>query len=223
MKRTHSEHELMTPILFLCFALLVLCVVIGLITNVSADYEEPIVNFQELEQPVKIDPIPPIPIEPQKPQKTESVVVKEVSAKPIVKKTPTQAPVATASESQIDGYIKEICASYGVDPYLVQSIVYHESRYNPKAKNGACVGLMQVSTRWHSGRAEKLGITNFYDPYSNIRLGVDYIAELFTQTSDPAHVLMIYNMGHSKATELYKSGVVSKYAKSVIARADSLR
>jgi hypothetical protein len=117
-------------------------------------------------------------------------------------------------------YIEEICKRYkNVDPNLVKSIVYHESRYSPLARNGSCLGLMQVSTRWHANRAEKLGVTDFYDPYSNILIGVDYLSELFEDYKDPALVLMLYNMRHDDAINLYNKGLISGYAKSVLAKA----
>lgn len=129
-------------------------------------------------------------------------------------------PIIEDPKEIINIYIEEICRRYkNVDSDLVKSIVYHESRYNPKATNGKCLGLMQVSTRWHSTRAEKLGVTNFYDPYSNILLGVDYLSELIDDYKDPALALMLYNMKHDDALSLYSHGIISGYAKSVLATA----
>ena len=82
---------------------------------------------------------------------------------------------------------------------------------------------MQISTYWHAERAAKLGITDFYDPYSNILLGVDFLSELTDQYKDPKLVLMLYNMKRSTAFELYKQGKVSKYATSVLNRASQLK
>jgi soluble lytic murein transglycosylase-like protein len=122
----------------------------------------------------------------------------------------------------IDLYIQDVCSKYKVDPELVKSIIYHESRYNPKATNGNCVGLMQLSKRWHADRAKKLGVTNFYDPYENILVGVDYLSELFDKYKDPELVLMLYNMKHNTALRLYKQGKTSRYAKSILAMTKTL-
>ena len=134
-------------------------------------------------------------------------------------------PPSLTAEQKIDSYIYEIAASYNLDPYLVQSIVWHESRYNPEAENydGSCVGLMQVSTYWHRDRAKKLGVTDFYDPKSNILVGCDYLAELFETREDPALVLMMYNGNHSSAIKKYRAGEISGYAKSVLNRQQQLR
>lgn len=120
----------------------------------------------------------------------------------------------------INAYIRDIASRYNIQPELVMSIIQHESRYNPRAKNGNCVGLMQVSMRWHSDRAARLGVTDFYDPYGNILIGVDYIAELFAKYKDPRLVLMLYNMKHNDAIKSYNKGEISGYAKSVLAKAE---
>jgi hypothetical protein len=135
------------------------------------------------------------------------------------------------AESQtgiINSYIQDICSEYStkghiIEPELVQSIVFHESRYKPSAKNGSCVGLTQISTYWHADRAEKLGITDFYDPYSNILLCVDFLSELFNDYDDPVLVLMLYNMKRSTAFAMYNQGRESEYARKVLAGAKQLK
>jgi len=125
----------------------------------------------------------------------------------------------------IDSYIKEISGKYEVDEYLIHSIIWHESRYKPSAQNksGTCLGLMQVCPKWHSKRAERLGVIDYMDPYSSILLGVDYIAELLVKYKNTGLVLMLYNMSHKKAFELYRNGDLSWYARSVLKRANELR
>ena len=80
---------------------------------------------------------------------------------------------------------------------------------------------MQVSARWHSGRADNLGVS-IYDTYGNIKTACDYLHELFIKYEDPALVLMIYNMGN-KGLELYNEGIISDYATSVLEKAELLR
>jgi soluble lytic murein transglycosylase-like protein len=123
----------------------------------------------------------------------------------------------------INSYVKEIATQYNIEPELIMSVIQQESKYNPNAKNGTCLGLMQISKRWHAARARKLGITNFYDPYSNILLGVDYLSELFSKYKDTRLVLMLYNMGHQTAFQMYSNGQISTYAKTVIKRAEQYK
>jgi hypothetical protein len=123
----------------------------------------------------------------------------------------------------INTYVKEICSKYNIDPYLIMSVIESESTYNPKCTTGNCLGLMQVSKTWHSDRARKLGVKDFYDPYGNILLGVDYISELLKTYKDPRLVLMLYNMDHKTAITMYRNGQVSTYARTVLARAEQYR
>lgn len=130
------------------------------------------------------------------------------------------------TEEHIDECIRDICKLYdNVEPELVMSVVWHESRYNPNAVNhdGSCVGLMQISTFWHQSRAFELGVDNFMDPEGNILLGVDYLSELFKTYEDPVLVLMLYNMNHDTAFKLYNEGKISHYASSVLERAEMLK
>lgn len=146
----------------------------------------------------------------------------EVEDKTTVQPTPVQKeePVSS-SEDTIKEYVSEISKKYGMPEALINSIIWHESRFNPNATNGGCVGLMQICTRWHGPRAQRLGVTNFYDPYGSILIGVDYIHELYKNNgNDYGLALMLYNMDHKSAYELHRNGQLSKYATSVLARAN---
>lgn len=119
-------------------------------------------------------------------------------------------------EEIVNGYVKDICKFYpNILPEVVEAIIWEESRYCPNVNNGHCVGLMQVSTRWHAQRAADLGVTDFYDPYSNILVGVDYLNDIMEDCGDISLALMLYN-GDSRAYSLYNSGRMSSYAREVI-------
>lgn len=123
-------------------------------------------------------------------------------------------------------YVDDICQGYPeVDPAVAKAIIWQESRYEPDCKSdgGYSVGLMQVSTRWHMDRASALGVEDLLDPYSNILVGVDYLNDLLKQTGKLDLALMLYNMNHKDAYRLYNSGRLSKYATSVLAKADEYR
>lgn len=111
--------------------------------------------------------------------------------------------------------------AYGISQELIEAIIETESKGNPKAENKGCIGLMQVSARWHSDRMERLGVTNLYDERENVRVGTDYLAELFQEYEDPCLVLDIYN-GNSKAMYYYEKGIVSPYADKILTRAAEL-
>lgn len=135
--------------------------------------------------------------------------------------TPVYAEETTISDEAIIS-----CYAYGEEydicPELLIAIIEHESGGDPNAKNGRCLGLMQVSERWHYDRMEKLDCNDLYDEDQNIHVGADYLAELFEKYEDPYLVLMAYNMGDKKALELYKKGKYTKYAVSICERSADL-
>lgn len=140
----------------------------------------------------------------------------------------TNAETKKISQSEIVVYTTEIGVEYNICPELIQAIIERESNYNPNAKNGSCIGLMQVSEKWHTDRMEKLGVTDLYDPYSNILVGTDYLAELFNEAiengrgDDLYYVLMRYNLKTSTANSRWDAGDYSDYAIAVSERAAEL-
>lgn len=123
--------------------------------------------------------------------------------------------------AKIDGYITEISEDYGICPELIMAMVETESNYQPDAKNDSCIGLMQVSDKWHTDRMERLGVTDLYDPYSNILVGVDFVAELADEYGDIGLVLMLYH-GESKAFSNVQNGILSEYADGILSRSAEL-
>lgn len=119
--------------------------------------------------------------------------------------------------SQINSYVKDICKLYpDVDETLVKAVIWHESGYTVDAVNydGTCVGLMQVSPYWNADRAKRLGVTDFYDPYSNILIGVDCLNE-FLQDYDTEMALMLYTLEHDKAYKYYKTGYTPSFVTDI--------
>ena len=159
-----------------------------------------------------------IPEEPKEEVVTVTTSIDNDAVLEVVEEKPT-------SEEVIDEYIRDICTMYdNVEPELVMSVVWHESRYNPNVISSAnCVGLMQISPFWHKSRAYELGVESLFDPKGNILVGVDYLSELIKQYEDVRLALMLYNMDHDKALELYNKGEISYYAKSVLERAEMLK
>ena len=119
-------------------------------------------------------------------------------------------------EALYDTYIYEICEDYELDPDLVKAFVWHESRYDPTVINGNCIGLMQVSRTWHKDRAERLGVTDWFDPYSNILIGSDYLSELLTDYDDLELAVMLYSMKRRDAFYLDSQGRTSRLADRIL-------
>lgn len=126
---------------------------------------------------------------------------------------------AEEKEAWID-YIEIICQERDICPELVEAIIERESGWDPKAVNGDCIGLMQVSEKWHRERMERMGVDDLKDPYDNILVGVDYLSEL-SGKYEVGLALMIYN-GDSRAERLWQSGKMSDYASWILERSVEL-
>lgn len=128
----------------------------------------------------------------------------------------------TYLSEDIQYYCSEIGEWYGLSPELLMAIVERESSGDSDAENGSCKGLMQVSTRWHYDRMERLGVEDIFDAYGNIMVGTDYLVELIEKHGDIGVALMVYN-GDSSAMN-YANGncEISNYAKGIIERSYQL-
>lgn len=116
------------------------------------------------------------------------------------------------SEEEVYEIAVEVGEIYNVCPELLQAMAFYESSYKPNARNGSCIGLMQVSEKWHTERAESLGVTDLYDPYGNMLTAADILMELAREYGDIGVVLMKYN-GDSRALE---NGYLSDYAQKIL-------
>jgi soluble lytic murein transglycosylase-like protein len=89
--------------------------------------------------------------------------------------------------------IKDASATYGVDPNLVASVAFKESRYNPRAVSRfGAEGIMQLKPK----TARHLGVTNPFDARQNVFGGVKYLRKLLDQfNGDVDYALAAYNAG----------------------------
>lgn len=127
-------------------------------------------------------------------------------------------------EKDLQRHIFIVCESYGVDPELVMGIIQRESCYTADAigDGGNSLGLMQIQPRWHQARMEKLGVTDLLDPYQNVLVGVDLLAELYSMNSSTEWVLMAYNGGCGYANRKLANGEISDYAVAVLGNREEM-
>lgn len=119
-------------------------------------------------------------------------------------------------------YSEEIGEKYNIDPYILQALTENESRLYIKAENGDCKGITQINIKYHAKRMEALGVTDIYDPYSNLLVCADYLSDLKAENDDIYYILMRYNMKTSTANDMYEKGEISNYADSIVKRASEL-
>lgn len=107
---------------------------------------------------------------------------------------------------------------YGIDPSIILAMAWKESTYYCKAvgDNGNSFGLLQIQPRWHSARMERLGCTDLFDPYQNVVVGIDYLAENLRRYGSIEAALTAYNAGSY-------TGTVTNYAKTVLSMAAEIR
>lgn len=128
-------------------------------------------------------------------------------------------PTHISVEAQVSCY--EYGKMYDICPELLMAMIEAESSGNPKAENGDCKGLMQISERWHTGRMAEIGADDIWSETDNIHIGANYLHELFNKYEDVELVLMVYN-GESDAVEKAENGYISDYARKILDRSAEL-
>lgn len=141
-------------------------------------------------------------------------------------KLPERTYFDVPMDHDLQDYIFDICEDYDIAPELIVSMIYHESRFHTDAvatsDSGCAYGLMQIMPRWHQARMERLGCSDLLDPYQNVLVGADLIAENIRSGHGVEWALMAYNGGSAYADRKASEGVVSDYAASVIDYANDL-
>ena len=129
-------------------------------------------------------------------------------------------------EDELQDYIFDICDEYRVNPELIVSMIFHESNFDSAVigenDSGYSYGLMQIMPRWNYDRMERLGCLDLLNPYQNIRVGVDLLAEYIQKGYGIEWALMAYNGGPSYANRKAAEGVVSGYVTRIMDDAKTL-
>lgn len=128
----------------------------------------------------------------------------------------------------VQAYLWCLCEEKEINYYVVVALIERESRYQWDASgdNGNSKGYMQIYEKWHRERMEQENVTDLYNPYGNIRVGLNFLQELTGGgvNADYHYVLMSYNMGESKAKQFYKNGVYSTdYSTGILQRAQEIQ
>lgn len=115
-------------------------------------------------------------------------------------------------------YIYVISDQKDVDYALVLAMIEVESSYRWNAISEChAVGYMQVVEKWHEDRMERLNVDDLSNPYSNVMIGIDYMAELLEEY--PVDVALgIYNMGWKAADLWEENRQITGYAEKVMQR-----
>ena len=109
-------------------------------------------------------------------------------------------------------FIKASADEFGLDPYLVQSIMRCESSNDPSAVSDAgAIGLMQIMPDTGTWIAHKLDMDSvytedmLYDPATNVRFACWYLKFLTGRfDGDVMEMVAAYNAGHGSVEDWLK-------------------
>lgn len=119
-----------------------------------------------------------------------------------------------------------LCEQNGVSYPMVLALIERESKYKYDAvgDDGCSKGYMQVYQKYHQDRMDRLGCDDLLNPYQNIRVGIDFLAELTEKYEDERLVLMYYNRGGRNkygtgALDLWDKGIFeTDYSREILER-----
>lgn len=126
-------------------------------------------------------------------------------------------PLGVPLDSDVQEFIYYLSKGYNMDFTFVMAIIQQESGYQLDAvSNTDDYGLMQINKVNHGYITDEIGVTNYLDPYENVRAGMFILRKLFEKYETPEKVLMAYSLGESGAKALWDKGVFeTNYSKSV--------
>jgi hypothetical protein len=103
--------------------------------------------------------------------------------------------------------IFEAADKHKIDPVLILSVMFVESRFKSDAVSSAkAIGLMQVIHKWHP---EKSTQANLFHPENNINVGTKILADYTKRSKSETETLLRYNGTLGKS---------NKYAIKVLAK-----
>lgn len=128
--------------------------------------------------------------------------------------TPLQLTGPALYASYIDEIVTTIYPDLQEHAEFIKAMIYHESRYQPDVTNvkTGVQGLMQISPKWHTKRADSLGVTDLFDPYGNVLVGCDILNEAM-QYNTFDYAVNVFAGGYTYADQ-YKNSA-SPYIKAV--------
>lgn len=159
---------------------------------------------------------------------TEKEVAKKVEPNPVsvVDIAPKEAPArkvisyysSIPLDKELQHYIIVQSHAHGIQPEIIMAMINRESGFDSEqvGDNGNSFGLMQIQPRWHYLRMLELESTDLLNPYHNVTVGIDILAELLDRyDGDMTKALVAYNQGSYK-------GTVTAYAKAVLENAEKI-
>lgn len=143
----------------------------------------------------------------------------ETEAETVIEETVPEVKYFNCPLSEsLQDYIFAECKRYGISPVIVVAMIEKESTFDRYAigDDGRSFGLMQVQPKNHLQRMIELDCTDLFDPFKNVKVGINYLAECYNRYGDITKALVAYNAGSY-------NGTITNYAYDVLARAERLK
>ena len=127
-------------------------------------------------------------------------------------------PLDVPMDEDVQEFVYCLSYGYNIDFPFVMALINEESSFRSDVVSETNdYGLMQINEINHEWLTETIGVTNYLDPYENVRSGIFILRNLFEKYEDPEKVLMAYTLGESGASELWKNGVSeTRYSNSIM-------
>lgn len=112
------------------------------------------------------------------------------------------AAQGSVARDNIDALIEEQAKAQGLPSSFVHQVVKRESNYNPNAKGGSALGLMQIKHATARGLGYQGDAAGLFDPRVNLRYGIAYLAGAYRAAKgDIARAYGFYNRGYYYAAK----------------------
>lgn len=145
--------------------------------------------------------------------------------------TPSYTPVPAPEQwvrynvpldDELQKYIEKLCKENEVPSSIVVAVIGVETdgTFDPESKGDyvdgipRSFGLMQIYASEHTERCKRLDAINLLDPYQNVRVGIDLLAELIGPNW--------FNGDWNAALSYYNHDSTGRYAERVTAYAECL-
>jgi Transglycosylase SLT domain len=152
-------------------------------------------------------------------------------AQPVHVPATTPAQATAVSRADLNSMVAGAGERHQIDPDFINSVIRAESGFHSNAvsKKGA-QGLMQLMP----GTASQLGVSNPFDPNSNVEGGTKYLRDLLEKYNyDPVKALAAYNAGSRRVdkyhgvppyyeTQAYIARIIRDYNRQKIAENPAL-
>ncbi|MEM7153280.1 MAG: lytic transglycosylase domain-containing protein [Myxococcota bacterium] len=155
------------------------------------------------------EPAPAPAVEPEPEPEPAPAPVVEPEPEPEPEPEKMWRPSDEARILAIQPIVAAAAAEYGVDPYLVNGVIWVESKFNRKARNrSGARGLMQLMPKTAKSIGKRIGRpTKVYDAEFNVHAGTWYLSRLLAKfDGDQRLALASYVRGPTRIRSWVEEG-----------------